>query len=403
MATRETSRARVRALDTGAPIKDFRTIRTFADNVIASKDGTQFLVQREQPKGEKPIDLDLRRTDALTPATVRLVPDAEFSVHDFAPGPMLALAANDAGDILLFSLQAGHEQRKLSVPGLKDISRARLSPDGKAVLILGAAAKEGDGSISAVAVLLDAGDGKVRQTFDARDPDENATALAFSPDGATFAIARRNGSAEIWDTSSARQLKTLPIYKEDGDTRTLAFSPDGRFLVGGGMFDDDVFMWNLATGKVGRVFKMGASVAGYRYATAVALSRDGKTIVAGLGQRAISSGDSGPERGGIVVWDASTGKRRFTLYGQRGAITALSFSRDDKWIVSGSLDGTLYYRDRTDGKLVATVMTGPAGRWLVLTEAGFYAGSEGADEAIGVVRGQYRAPRSAGPRASLPA
>jgi hypothetical protein len=132
---------------------------------------------------------------------------------------------------------------------------------------------------------------------------------------------------------------------------------------------------------------MGASLAGYRYAAAVALSRDGKTLVAGLGQRAISSGDSGTERGGVVVWDVATGKRQLTLRGQRGAITALMFSPDDKWIVSGSLDGTLRYWDRNDGKLMATAMIGRAGHWLVLTEAGFYAGSQGSDEGIGVVRG----------------
>jgi WD40 repeat protein len=106
----------------------------------------------------------------------------------------------------------------------------------------------------------------------------------------------------------------LPAAKgEDSDVRTVEFSPDGQFLVGGGMFDSDVFIWKLATGKVVRVFDMGELVAGYRYATALALSRDGKTLAAGLGQRAVSSGDRGAERGNIVVWNADTGKLRFTL------------------------------------------------------------------------------------------
>ena len=110
-------------------------------------------------------------------------------------------------------------------------------------------------------------------------------------------------------------------------------------------------------------------------------------IAAGLGQRAISSGDIGAERGGILLWDADTGKLRTTLRSQRGAITALTFSANDKYIVSGSLDGTIQYWDRNTGKPVATAVAGPNGKWIVLTEAGFYAGSEGTDDAVNVVRG----------------
>jgi hypothetical protein len=70
----------------------------------------------------------------------------------------------------------------------------------------------------------------------------------------------------------------------------------------------------------------------------------------------------------------------------------LAFSPDDRWIVSGSLDGTIQYWDRTEGKLMATAMGGATGGWLVLTEAGFYAGSEGSDANIAVVRGTNAVP-----------
>jgi hypothetical protein len=112
-----------------------------------------------------------------------------------------------------------------------------------------------------------------------------------------------------------------------------------------------------------------------------------KKIAAGLGQRATSSGDIGAEHGGILLWDADTGKLRTTLRNQRGAITALTFSANDKWIVSGSLDGTIQYWDRATGKPLATAVAGPNGRWIVMTEAGAYAGSEGSGDAVNVVRG----------------
>ena len=79
------------------------------------------------------------------------------------------------------------------------------------------------------------------------------------------------------------------------------------------------------------------------------MSRDSKTVIAGLGQRHRSSGDSGSERGNLLVWDAATGKLRFTLRGQLNAIYALAFSADDRLIVVGSIDGTIRYWDRGSG------------------------------------------------------
>ena len=64
----------------------------------------------------------------------------------------------------------------------------------------------------------------------------------------------------------------------------------------------------------------------------------------------------------------------------------MTFSANDKYIVSGSLDGTIQYWDRNTGKPVATAVAGPNGKWIVLTDAGFYAGSEGSDDAVNVVR-----------------
>jgi WD40 repeat protein len=269
------------------------------------------------------------------------------------------------------------------------VTTARLSPDGKLALVRGDFAEPGakpDDERENYTILLDIADGKLRQRFETAE-DAHVTGFAFSPDGSQFALGLRNGAAEIWDSASARKIKALPPAKEDADTRSIAFSPDGKALIGGGMFDDDVFVWNIETGKIQRIYKMPNSLAGYRYATSVAMSRDRKLVAAGLGQRHVSGGDIGPERGGILVWDADTGKLRTTLRNQRGAITALTFSANDKWIVSGSLDGTIQYWDRATGRPLATAVAGPDGRWIVMTEAGVYAGSEGSGEAVNVVRG----------------
>jgi WD40 repeat protein len=61
---------------------------------------------------------------------------------------------------------------------------------------------------------------------------------------------------------------------------------------------------------------------------------------------------------------------------------------DDRFIVSGSLDGTIQYWDRGNGRLMATAMSGSSDGWLVMSESGFYAGSESSDAAVAIVRGR---------------
>jgi WD40 repeat protein len=395
IASKEPDGIAIRNLDDGKPVKELRSFATYSDAMVLNANATQILVQRSGPQDAKAaIDVSLWKIEDPKPVVLKLPGGTNIRIRDFSSVAMTALSGSDDGELALVPLDGKGKPRKLVVPQLRSLKSARLSPDGKLALLRGEFTKSSttkpgtkpdDESVEA-AILLDTADGKLRQKFETSN-DAFVTGFAFSPDGAQFALGLRNGGAEIWDSASARKIKALPPAKEDADTHSIAFSPDGRMLIGAGMFDDDVFVWNIETGKIQRIYKMPNGLAGYRYATSVATSRDRKTIAAGLGQRAMSSGDIGTEHGGILLWDADTGKLRTTLRSQRGAITALAFSANDKWIVSGSLDGTIQYWDRATGKPLATAVAGPNGRWIVMTEAGVYTGSEGSGEAVNVVRG----------------
>ncbi len=93
---------------------------------------------------------------------------------------------------------------------------------------------------------------------------------------------------------------------------SLAFSKDGKFLFGGHR-DIGVTMWGLAPARVIRTFELDV-IAGHVNTASVAVSRDGKTVIAGLAERARSSGDIGAERA-IRVWDVATGKLLHNLVG----------------------------------------------------------------------------------------
>jgi WD40 repeat protein len=388
-AVNDGDKVRIHDFDTGALTTGLSSYGRAAENAIATKDGKYILLSLDLPgAAPKQKDLVLWKVDGLSPKTTRISVDGEVTIYDVSAAANVALGGNERGEVFLFSTETGREERKFPLPGLKSIEKASLAPDGETILALGDDANgAGDDARSAV-VVASAADGKVRRTFAGRGNEDGVTAIAFSADGARFAVGRRNATADVYGTGKLERVKRLPAYKgDDPDLRTLAFSRDGRLLLGGSLFDEKVFAWNLASGRVVRAIDMCCGHAHYRHAGSVAVSGDGKLIAAGLAQRAVSSGDIGPERGGIEVWDLSTGKSRFTLRGHAGAVFALTFSPDDRWIVSGSLDGTVRYWDRANGRWMATFTSAPDGRWIILSESGFFGGSAGSGDLFNAVRG----------------
>jgi WD40 repeat protein len=144
------------------------------------------------------------------------------------------------------------------------------------------------------------------------------TSISFSPDGRTIAAAgadMSNAVIRLWDveTGTARILG-----RSTRQITSVNFCPDGKHLVSGS-WDETVRVWNIQTGEA-RILGENCSCISH-----LTLSTAGDRVAA-------SSLD-----GRIRVWDFET--RRSRNVGQCNGVNAISFTNDDRSLVTGSDDG----------------------------------------------------------------
>ena len=144
--------------------------------------------------------------------------------------------------------------------------------------------------------------------------------VAYAPDGTRLAVGSSIG-VWIYDIESGKALDLFPMY----GVSCLAFSPDGKTLVGGNK-RHNLVLWDITTGKPLRTF-----INIYHSDVfSVAFSPDGKNLI------------SGHDNGFICLWETATGKHSSYLYniwGEEGSvripahigeIRGLAFSADGK-------------------------------------------------------------------------
>jgi WD40 repeat protein len=167
----------------------------------------------------------------------------------------------------------------------------------------------------------------------------------FSPDGLLIA-ASGPGGVRLWDAASGRTVRELPA-PDQGGIYSLAFSPaDHRLLaVGyGGRADVSyVALWDIDAGTELARLPGASDLPDFRVndsngaVGALAFSPDGRYLVAGFGSKnmLMRPGPLAP----LKVWDVATRRLIHRLYGHTGYCVSLDFSRDGRLLASGSRDG----------------------------------------------------------------
>ncbi|HEX5271868.1 MAG TPA: WD40 repeat domain-containing protein, partial [Gemmataceae bacterium] len=209
--------------------------------------------------------------------------------------------------------------------------------------------------------LWDARKGELKKTFE-MDYGRVVPRVAFAPDGKTLAVLYAgdtdrdrkledlNGGVRLFDVTTGKAVRTIRGHKHMAIC--LAFSPDGKLLAtGGSQNDNDIRVWDVATGKELHRIETDRAV------QAVAFSPDGKVLLGGEGAR-----------GTIASWDVVSGKRLRSLKYVMDDILTLTFSHDGKFLAVAYSEEKDAKRRVTTSLIDMAVggddrVTDPVGRW----------------------------------------
>jgi WD40 repeat protein/serine/threonine protein kinase len=150
-----------------------------------------------------------------------------------------------------------------------------------------------------------------------------ASSIAFSPDGQFLVVGQLNGIA-IYDPATGEQVH--PFKRTPAPVMALAFCPDGRFLSANAS-DPTLKVWDVAGDKPMRTIPYD-----FTANATVAVSPDGRLIAS-----------PGPVETGhtVMIWDAQMGDVLKTLKGHVGYVWKVAFSPDGHYLASGSWDSTV--------------------------------------------------------------
>ncbi|MFG2364834.1 helix-turn-helix domain-containing protein [Streptomyces mirabilis] len=182
------------------------------------------------------------------------------------------------------------------------------------------------------------------------------SSVAFSPDGRTLATgSTSDDQLWLWDTRTGRLGRTFNGQGEA--TALVAFSPDGQTLTTAGNFGHGVDLWNVTTGhaRMNPLAYPEAADWESQGAATEAFTADGRILAVG------------GEDGTLQLWDTRTGHIRKTLaQGAHAAdseatvrVTSIAFSPDGRTLATGSEDRTVRLWDTHTGRTRATLAGDP--------------------------------------------
>jgi WD40 repeat protein len=221
-------------------------------------------------------------------------------------GEQIASPRRNASEIYVFDI------RKLDKPDLQfslsGYGPLAFSPTSDAIAYLSGRGKD------ITLVIWNLTSNKLSESLPGKT--SGAYAMRYSSDGRFLAVGGHDHRVRLLDVAEGKQTLSF-----EEDPYWLAFSPDGRFLVG------QKAVWDLRSGKPVTHFPADVLVQ-----SAVVLP-DGIHLIAGCRDSTIR------------VWDLKTGRQLKSVPGHTAAVSAVAISHDSKQLASGSMDSVILLWD----------------------------------------------------------
>jgi len=176
-------------------------------------------------------------------------------------------------------------------------------------------------------------------------PEGTPLSLAFTPDGRYLivggGIPGKSGVTVTYNIKTGE--RTLTAGKEFDSILAADIRPGFDIVVTGGP-SRLLKLWNSQTGEVIASIKKHTD-----WITALDISPDGVLVA------------SGDRNGGVWVWEAGTGNEFQTLRGHQGGITSAVFRADSNILATSSEDGTVRFWEMNGGSEVRKNDAHPGG------------------------------------------
>ena len=355
--------ARLWNVATGGQIRSFEAHKGIVESVVFSPDGRYLLIGTGPMFSEKAAIL----WDATNGQQLRTFEHSGQAVA-FSPDGLSVLTLNGTAE--LWDVATGQQIRSFEGRGDVGVNAVALSPDGR-YLFTGdnndntaelwdastgqeiRALQEHTYKVTSVvfssngrylfigsddhtAKLWDASAGQQIESFEGHE--NTVTSVAISSNGRHVLTGSDDNTAILWDVATGHRIRTLD-GGDSGLVSTVAFSPNDRYVLTGGLVGNKATLWDASTGDQIRSFHGdGAHGAGAWAVTSVAFSPNGRFVLMG--------GDDGTR-----LWNAATGEQIRSFKGdlELESVKSVAFSRDGRFILTGSGDSTATLWDAFSG------------------------------------------------------
>jgi WD40 repeat protein len=139
----------------------------------------------------------------------------------------------------------------------------------------------------------------------------------------------------------AQKLETVVQRGHYASVKSVAFTPDGKFLLSGSR-DKTIKLWELATGRELRSYLGHTSTI-----NDIAVSSDGKFFISSCADETAR------------MWNIESGELIRTFQGHKDLLTSVALSHDNKYLVTAGYDWEAHLWEVKSGKLIKSFKVNP--------------------------------------------